>query len=44
LEENLGAADIQLSANDLLEISNSLSQIEVHGHRYSAQGQQMVNR
>jgi aryl-alcohol dehydrogenase-like predicted oxidoreductase len=44
LEENLGAADIQLSANDLHEISNSLSQIEVHGHRYSAQGQQMVNR
>lgn len=44
LEENLGAADIQLSANDLLEISNSLSQIEVHGHRYSAQGQKMVNR
>lgn len=44
LEENLGAADIQLSAKDLLEIGNSLSQIEVHGHRYSEQGQQMVNR
>ncbi|QEC79236.1 aldo/keto reductase [Mucilaginibacter ginsenosidivorax] len=44
LEENLGAEDIRLSAKDLLEIGNSLSQIEVHGHRYSEQGQKMVNR
>ncbi|MFA6083978.1 aldo/keto reductase [Mucilaginibacter sp.] len=44
LEENAGAADIQLSAQDLNEISDGLSQIEIQGHRYSEQAQKMVNR
>jgi aryl-alcohol dehydrogenase-like predicted oxidoreductase len=44
LEENLGAAGIQLSGNDLREIHEALSNIEVQGHRYSEQAQKMVNR
>lgn len=44
LEENLGAAEIELSANDLKEINEALSNIEVQGHRYSDQAQKMVNR
>jgi aryl-alcohol dehydrogenase-like predicted oxidoreductase len=44
LEENTGSADITLSARDLNEISDGLSQIEVRGHRYSDQAQKMINR
>jgi aryl-alcohol dehydrogenase-like predicted oxidoreductase len=44
LEENLGAADIQLTNNDLKEIDEALSNIEVQGHRYSEQAQKMINR
>ena len=44
LEENLGAADIQLAGNDLKEINEALSNIEVQGHRYSEQAQKMINR
>src|SRR6187431_2846997 len=34
LEENVGAVDIQLTADDLNEIDRAASQIEVHGARY----------
>lgn len=44
LEENVGAADFVLSEQDLQSISDGLSQIEIQGHRYSEQGQKMVNR
>ena len=44
LEENVGAADIVISEQDLQSISDGLSQIEIQGHRYSEQGQKMVNR
>ncbi|RYU91934.1 aldo/keto reductase [Mucilaginibacter terrigena] len=44
LEENLGAAHITLSADDLQEISDALSNIQVQGNRYSEQAQKMVNR
>jgi len=44
LEENVGAADNVLSEQDLQSISDGLSQIEIQGHRYSEQGQKMVNR
>jgi aryl-alcohol dehydrogenase-like predicted oxidoreductase len=44
LEENLGAADVQLTAEDLRDIDASASEIEVHGARYSEQGEQMTNR
>lgn len=44
LEENLGGAEVQLSGNDLQEINEALSTIEVQGHRYAEQMQKMVNR
>lgn len=44
LEENLGAAEIDLSGDDLKQINEALSDIEVQGHRYSESSQKMVNR
>lgn len=44
LEENLGAADIELSGDDLNQINGALSDIEIQGHRYSEQAQKMINR
>jgi aryl-alcohol dehydrogenase-like predicted oxidoreductase len=44
LEENLGAAAIQLSADDLREIDRAASQIDVHGARYPEHLQKMVGR
>jgi len=44
LEENLGAAEIHLSENDLKGIIAALSHIEVQGNRYSEGAQKMVNR
>jgi aryl-alcohol dehydrogenase-like predicted oxidoreductase len=43
LEENLGAADTELSATDLQKINEALSLIEVQGNRYPEQMQKMVN-
>jgi aryl-alcohol dehydrogenase-like predicted oxidoreductase len=44
LEENLGAAAIQLTADDLREIDHAASQIEIHGARYPEHLQTMVGR
>lgn len=44
LEENLGAAAITLSPDDLKQINEALAAVEVQGDRYSAQMQQMVGR
>jgi len=44
LEENLGAAAIQLTADDLREIDRAASQIEVHGARYPEHLQKLVGR
>jgi aryl-alcohol dehydrogenase-like predicted oxidoreductase len=44
LEENLGAANIELSGNDLRDISTAVSKIAVQGDRYPAHLQQRVNR
>ena len=44
LEENLGAAAIHLTADDLREIDRAASQIEVHGARYPEHLQKMVGR
>jgi aryl-alcohol dehydrogenase-like predicted oxidoreductase len=44
LEENLGAAAVRLSADDLREIDRAASQIEVHGARYPEHLQKMVGR
>jgi aryl-alcohol dehydrogenase-like predicted oxidoreductase len=44
LEENLQAADIPLSTNDLEEIDEAVANIEVQGNRYPEQMQKMINR
>lgn len=44
LEENIGAANITLSADDLNGINEAVSKIEVQGARYSEQAQKMINR
>jgi aryl-alcohol dehydrogenase-like predicted oxidoreductase len=44
LEENLGAAAVQLTADDLREIDHAASAIEVHGARYPEHLQKMVGR
>lgn len=44
LEENIGAASIQLTADDLRQIDEASSAIEVHGARYPETLQRMINR
>jgi aryl-alcohol dehydrogenase-like predicted oxidoreductase len=44
LEENIGAAEIVLSAADLEGINEAVSNIQVQGARYSEQAQKMINR
>ena len=44
LEENLGAASIQLTRDDLREIDRAASQITVHGARYPEQLEQLTGR
>jgi aryl-alcohol dehydrogenase-like predicted oxidoreductase len=44
LEENIGAADIELTPDDLRDIEAAVSGVEVQGDRYSPQMQQRVDR
>jgi aryl-alcohol dehydrogenase-like predicted oxidoreductase len=44
LEENLGAVAVDLSPQDLREIEDAASRIEVHGARYPDHLQRMVGR
>jgi aryl-alcohol dehydrogenase-like predicted oxidoreductase len=44
LEENIGAAQLQLSADDLRSINQAASNIKIEGARYPAHLQQMVGR
>lgn len=44
LEENLGAANVTLTADDLKEIHDAISAIDVQGDRYPAHLQSLVNR
>ena len=44
LEENVGAATVELSAEDLRAIHEAVSKIAVQGERYPAQMQKMVER
>src|SRR3954451_1928114 len=44
LEENLGATNVELTADDLRDIEAAASQIEVQGARYTEQGEQMTYR
>jgi aryl-alcohol dehydrogenase-like predicted oxidoreductase len=44
VEENIGAAEIELTANDLREIENTASKIKVQGARYPEKLEQMTGR
>jgi aryl-alcohol dehydrogenase-like predicted oxidoreductase len=44
LEENLGAADLELTGDDLGGIDRALSKVAVQGARYSEGSQRMVDR
>ena len=44
LEENLGAANVELTADDLAQIEHSLATVEVTGDRYPQSHQAFVNR
>jgi aryl-alcohol dehydrogenase-like predicted oxidoreductase len=44
LEENIASTKVVLSADDLKEINNALSAIDIQGARYNEQAQKMINR
>lgn len=44
LAENLGAAHIELSSDDLRQIDLAASRIQVQGERYPESAQRMINR
>jgi aryl-alcohol dehydrogenase-like predicted oxidoreductase len=44
LEENIGAAEIEITAQNLKEINDAVSQVQVQGARYPEQLQKMINR
>lgn len=44
LEENMSAARIQLSENQLTEIESAVANVKVQGSRYGEQSQKMVSR
>lgn len=44
LEENIGAVDIELTADDLSAIENAAADIKIEGDRYPAQFQSTVDR
>ena len=44
LEENLAAVDVHLTPDDLREIDEATSRIEIQGARYSEASQRMVDR
>jgi len=44
LEENLGAANVALTPEDLRRIDDAASKVAVHGERYPEAAQRMINR
>jgi aryl-alcohol dehydrogenase-like predicted oxidoreductase len=44
LDENLGAADVRLSADDMAEIDAATDQMPVHGDRYAPAAQARIDR
>jgi aryl-alcohol dehydrogenase-like predicted oxidoreductase len=44
LKENVGAAAVELTADDLREIEGAVSKIRVQGERYSEAAQKMIDR
>jgi aryl-alcohol dehydrogenase-like predicted oxidoreductase len=43
LEENVGATEVILTADDLREIGNTLADMPVHGARYAEQGMKLID-
>ncbi len=43
LEENIGAANVILTASDLTQIQEAISKIEIIGHRYPESSEKMVD-
>jgi aryl-alcohol dehydrogenase-like predicted oxidoreductase len=44
LDENLGAAGVGLTQDELRDIDSAVSKVPVHGHRYSEQAERMIDR
>jgi aryl-alcohol dehydrogenase-like predicted oxidoreductase len=44
LEENIGATDVPLTAEDLAELDEASTQVKIMGERYPEAMQQMINR
>ena len=44
LKENVAAAEVQLTPQDLDELEKAASQVTIHGERYSEQAQKMIDR
>jgi aryl-alcohol dehydrogenase-like predicted oxidoreductase len=44
LEENIAAADVELTSDELLEIDGAASQITAQGARYTESAQRMIDR
>ncbi|WP_433380144.1 aldo/keto reductase [Actinoplanes sp. CA-142083] len=44
LEENIGAANVELTADDLAEIGKATAQVEIQGARYAEQMERLTNR
>ncbi|MGI4885791.1 MAG: aldo/keto reductase [Janthinobacterium lividum] len=44
LQENVGAAEVSLTPDDLQQLEQAISQVAIQGERYSAQMQQAINR
>ena len=44
LEDNLGAADIELTAGDLADIERAAAEIRIEGERYLAQLRRLTGR
>jgi aryl-alcohol dehydrogenase-like predicted oxidoreductase len=44
LRENVGAAEVVLTPDDLVQVEQAISQIAIQGERYNAQMQQAINR
>lgn len=44
LEENIGATNVELTADDLSELDNLTAKVKVQGERYSEGSQKLVNR
>ena len=44
LQENIGAAAVELTPDDVREIESAVSKVEVHGDRYPERLEQLTGR